>query len=275
MHVGAGVVVEVDGKAAEICLSLRVEAVLAGGEEYASLECYLDGLETVLVGGFLHGCLFAEFFFKLALLLVHAVSDERSGSCADSRADGTAYARAFAAADESAQTCAESGTAATADKAATAAVNIRYIDADSIAAHYNLAKDFKEAQLRQINKIDNAQRTRTSELQKLGNQIQQKINNNGYLSQESFQSDQETFNKKQTEAQNYLASLQREAEQEMIQQQIQLTDSIEAFIKDYNRKKGYDAILYKAAGVYFNPALDITNEVIDGLNKRYNKVAEN
>ena len=52
--------------------------------------------------------------------------------------------------------------AATADKAATAAVNIRYIDADSIAAHYNLAKDFKEAQLRQINKIDNAQRTRTS-----------------------------------------------------------------------------------------------------------------
>ncbi len=165
--------------------------------------------------------------------------------------------------------------AATADKAATAAVNIRYIDADSIAAHYNLAKDFKEAQLRQINKIDNAQRTRTSELQKLGNQIQQKINNNGYLSQESFQSDQETFNKKQTEAQNYLASLQREAEQEMIQQQIQLTDSIEAFIKDYNRKKGYDAILYKAAGVYFNPALDITNEVIDGLNKRYNKVAEN
>mgnify|MGYP001038812259 CR=1 FL=1 len=113
------------------------------------------------------------------------------------------------------------------------------------------------------------------ELQKLGNQIQQKINNNGYLSQESFQSDQETFNKKQAEAQNYLASLQREAEQEMIQQQIQLTDSIEAFIKDYNRKKGYDAILYKAAGVYFNPALDITNEVIDGLNKRYNKVAEN
>lgn len=169
----------------------------------------------------------------------------------------------------------EAAPAAATDKAATAAVNIRYIDADSIAAHYNLAKDFKEAQLRQINKIDNAQRTRTSELQKLGNQIQQKINNNGYLSQESFQSDQETFNKKQAEAQNYLASLQREAEQEMIQQQIQLTDSIEAFIKDYNRKKGYDAILYKAAGVYFNPALDITNEVIDGLNKRYNKVAEN
>lgn len=48
----------------------------------------------------------------------------------------------------------------------TISVNIRYIDADSIAAHYNLAKDFKEAQIRSFSKIDNAQRTRGAELQK-------------------------------------------------------------------------------------------------------------
>lgn len=155
-----------------------------------------------------------------------------------------------------------------------AMINIRYIDADSIAAHYNLAKDFKEAQMRQVSKIDNAQRSRGAEIQKLANQIQQKINSNGYLSQESFNSDQELLNKKNTEAQNYLASLQREAEQEMIQQQMQLNDSIEAFIKEYNKTRGYDAILYKAVGAYFNPALDITDEVIKGLNARYNKVAE-
>ena len=166
-----------------------------------------------------------------------------------------------------------SAPAATSDKA-VATINIRYIDADSIAAHYNLAKDFKEAQMRQVSKIDNAQRSRGAEIQKLANQIQQKINSNGYLSQESFNSDQELLNKKNTEAQNYLASLQREAEQEMIQQQMQLNDSIEAFIKEYNKTRGYDAILYKAVGVYFNPALDITDEVIKGLNARYNKVAE-
>ncbi|WP_290448224.1 OmpH family outer membrane protein [uncultured Muribaculum sp.] len=157
----------------------------------------------------------------------------------------------------------------------TSSINIRYIDADSIAAHYNLAKDFKEAQLRQISKMDNAQRTRGAEIQKLGNSIQQKINSNGYLSQESFNADQELLNKKQVEAQNYLASLQREAEQEMLQQQMQLTDSIESFIKEFNKTKGYDAILYKAAGVYFNPALDITDEVIKGLNARYVKSSAN
>ncbi len=78
----------------------------------------------------------------------------------------------------------------------------------------------------------------------------------------------------QQDAQNYLAKLQRDTEQELAQQQQQLTDSIESFIKDYNKTKGYDAILLKAAGVYFNPALDITDEVVKGLNARYNKVSE-
>ena len=69
-----------------------------------------------------------------------------------------------------------------------------------------------------------------------------------------------------------LATLERNAQQELLQQQMQLNDSIDSFIKDYNAKHGYDAILFKNAGVYFNPALDITNEVIEGLNARYNKV---
>ena len=181
---------------------------------------------------------------------------------------------AFVAVSCSSNDSADSNTTTSTANAAAAAglVNIRYIDADSIAAHYNLAKDFKEAQLRSFSKIDNAQRTRGAELQKLGNSIQQKMNSNGYLSQESYKADVDLFNKKQSDAETYLASLQREAEQEMLQQQMQLTDSIEAFIKEYNAKKKYDAILYKAAGVYFNPALDITDEVIKGLNARYNKI---
>ena len=51
-----------------------------------------------------------------------------------------------------------------------------------------------------------------------------------------------------------------------------MNDSIEAFIKEYNKTRGYDAILFKAATLYINPALDITNEVVEGLNARYNKV---
>ena len=102
----------------------------------------------------------------------------------------------------------QNATPASSEK--TGSLNIRYIDADSIAAHYNLAKDFSEAQLRSISKIDNAQRTRGAELQKLANSIQQKVNSNGYLSQASYEEDMKNLNKKQADAENYLASLQCE-----------------------------------------------------------------
>ena len=74
-------------------------------------------------------------------------------------------------------------------------------------------------------------------------------------------------------AQKQEQSLRRQANEEDVQWQKQLQDSINSFVIDYNKEKKYDAILYKAAGVYFNPSLDITNDVIEGLNARYNKVA--
>ena len=47
------------------------------------------------------------------------------------------------------------------------------------------------------------------------------------------------------------------------------SESINNFIAEYVKTHSYDAILYHAAGVYFNPALDITDEVVEGLNARY------
>ena len=49
----------------------------------------------------------------------------------------------------------------------------------------------------------------------------------------------------------------------------QRQESIHNFLVDYNAEHRYDAILLRAAGIYFNPALDITDEVIKGLNARY------
>lgn len=156
--------------------------------------------------------------------------------------------------------------------AASALLNIRYIDADSVSAHYNLAKDFKEISIRSISKLENATQSRQSEINRFGAQIEDKMRSNGYLSEASYNADVAKLQKMQQDAQNYLMNLQRTTEQEMAEQQQQLNDSIESFIKAYNAKKGYDAILYKAAGVYFNPSLDITAEIIEGLNARYNKV---
>ncbi|MDE7024291.1 MAG: OmpH family outer membrane protein [Paramuribaculum sp.] len=156
--------------------------------------------------------------------------------------------------------------------AVTTQINIRFINEDTISANYNLAKDFKEQAIREYSKLENARQARANEIQKFGSQIEQKMKSNGYLSEASYNADMAKFNKMQEDAQNYLANMQRNSEQQLAAQQQQLTDSINAFIKEYNATKKYDAILYRAAGVYFDPSLDITDEVLKGLNARYNKV---
>ena len=151
-------------------------------------------------------------------------------------------------------------------------LKIRYIDEDSIMANYNLAKDINEAMLRRQNQFDAAQKQRGNEISKFGNAMQQKYQNNQYLTEEAFNADQAKLQKMQADAENYLASLQQSIQNELNQSQIQLLDSIDNFMKDYAKKKGFDMVLRKSATLYIDEKYDVTNEVIEGLNKRYNKV---
>lgn len=155
---------------------------------------------------------------------------------------------------------------------ATAALNIRYIDLDSINANYNLVKDFNEINLRALNKLESAQRTKQQELQKRATEIENKARNNGYISQSTYEADLQRFQQQQRDAETYLGRLQEQAQQDAYDQSVALQDSLNNFITEYIKTHPYDAILYKAAGAYFNPALDITKEVVEGLNARYKKV---
>ena len=151
-------------------------------------------------------------------------------------------------------------------------LKIRYIDEDSIMANYNLAKDINEAMLRRQNQFDAAQKQRGNEISKFGNAMQQKYQNNQYLTEEAFNADQAKLQKMQADAENYLGNLQQSIQNELTQSQIQLLDSIDNFMKDYAKKKGFDMVLRKSATLFIDEKYDVTDEVIEGLNKRYNKV---
>ena len=151
-------------------------------------------------------------------------------------------------------------------------LKIRYIDEDSIMANYNLAKDINEAMLRRQNQFDAAQKQRSNEITKFGNAMQQKYQNNQYLTEEAFNADQAKLQKMQADAENYLANLQQSIQNELNQSQIQLLDSIDNFMKDYAKKKGFDMVLRKSATLFIDEKYDVTKEVVEGLNKRYNKV---
>lgn len=151
-------------------------------------------------------------------------------------------------------------------------IKIAYVDGDSLMNNYNFAKDVNEAMLRGQSKLDNAQRQKANELQRFYGEIDRKYKNNEYLTQESFNADQQKYQKMQGDAANYMSNLERSVQNELMMNTQQLTDSVNKYIAEYAKKNGYSIILRKEATWYIGNVDDVTNEVIKGLNERYNKV---
>ena len=120
-------------------LSLRVEAILAGGEQTTALEGYFYRLKTVLVGCFLYGSLLTQLLLQFFLLLVHLVADESACAGTDSRPYSTADARTFTAADKSAEACTYGSAAATSYKGAFSGLSHRR--ASTFAYEHPCGKD--------------------------------------------------------------------------------------------------------------------------------------
>lgn len=150
--------------------------------------------------------------------------------------------------------------------------NYRYVDLDTVLSRYNLAKDYNEEMLRMQTNLESEVKKHENSIQSFATSMQNKLQNNGYLSEASYKADQQQITDMQTKAQRAVSNLQNNFETAAIMAQKTVNDSIEAYIKEYNLQKGYDAIFFKAATLYINPALDITEEIVAGLNARYNKV---
>lgn len=150
--------------------------------------------------------------------------------------------------------------------------NYRYVDIDTVLSKYNLAKDYNEEMTRKQTQMENELKTHQTSLQNKANAIQQKMQNNGYTSEASYKADSDQLAAMQNNAQKKMGELETKFQNDAMKAQQTVQDSIDAFIKDYNATRGYDAILFKNATLYINPALDITDEVVEGLNARYNKV---
>ena len=147
---------------------------------------------------------------------------------------------------------------------------IAYINVDSLLSKYTYAKDLNE---KMINKQENARASINEKARQLKNEqddFQRKYQNNAFLSPERAQQEYQRLEKKAADLQEYAQRLENENLLEQQKMLMQMNDSINNFIKEYNADKRYEAIFNNASTLYINPAYDITNEVVELLNKRYN-----
>jgi outer membrane protein len=152
-------------------------------------------------------------------------------------------------------------------------LRIAYVEIDSLTAQYEFAK---EKSLELEKKSTNARNTiqsKSQQFERNAQAFQQKLQNNGFTSREQAEAAQANLQREQ----NNIMALQQRLESELANEQAKflqaLQDSLNNFLADYNKDKKYDMIVNKAAVLFADKRYDITNDVVNGMNKRYNKDA--
>ena len=92
-----------------------------------------------------------------------------------------------------------------------------------------------------------------------------------FATQERAQVEYENIMKKDQDLMQRSQAMIAEFEKESIEKSNEVTQNILNYIKEYNSSAKYDFILTKMGGnmLYANEALDITDEVVKGLNAKH------
>ena len=124
------------------------------------------------------------------------------------------------------------------------------------------------------NQLDALQKAQEDKIRNLQASFAQKEKNNVYATNpQQAQADQATYQNAMSAAQKAVANKQEEIAKILQENQKDLNDKINEFLKKYAKEKGYDMILNKAATFYIDPKYDVTSDVVEQLNKAYTKVA--
>jgi outer membrane protein len=151
---------------------------------------------------------------------------------------------------------------------------IAYLNVDSLLAHYTFAQEAQEKLMSKQEdarlKLNQNARTLQSEMA----DFQKKYENNAFLSAERAQSEYQRLQKKQADLEELENKLAQDIMMENQKLNLQLADSLTAFLEEFNADGRYQIILSNnakdnilmAAEIY-----DITSEIIDGMNARRKK----
>ena len=149
---------------------------------------------------------------------------------------------------------------------------IVYINTDSLLSNYNFSRDLNEKFLKKQEDSRTNFNFRAKRLEEEAVEFQHKLENNGFLTRQRAEEAQ----KKIIAKQQNLQKLERELTAKLMSEQNinnkRLFDSVTNYLKEYNATRNYSLILSTTAGgnvLFSKNGLDITQEIIDGLNARY------
>ncbi len=153
----------------------------------------------------------------------------------------------------------------------TDGVKIAYVELDTLMSQYQLYKDYSEVLTRKGNNIQKTLAQKQRALESHAAAVQKKYESNGFTTRDEVERAQASIQKEQNELAELADRLQNEFAMEQARINDEARDSIQSFLKRYNKTKKYDYVLVKAGDnlLIANPQFNITNDIVKGLNKRY------
>ena len=155
--------------------------------------------------------------------------------------------------------------------------DIVYIDLDRILMEYDMANDLRSVVETKVQNIEAEVTRRGKKLENDVKEFQEKMNK-GLMTRSVAEVQQQKLLKQEQDFNNYAAQKNQEIQEEQVVMMNQLGDAIKTFIDKYNEEKQYAMIITNNGGspvVTANPALNITDDVLAGLNDEYIKSKNN
>lgn len=155
---------------------------------------------------------------------------------------------------------------------ATKNVKIAFVDLDSLMARYQYYLDCSNMLEKKSESINRTLNNKGLALQKEMAEFQEKIQK-GTVTEEQALKMQTSLQNKQAQLQTLQQNLTEEFQVEQEKYNAALHDSLNNFLTSYNKTAGYTFILARSNDniLLADPQYDITDDVINGLNKRYKK----
>ena len=153
-------------------------------------------------------------------------------------------------------------------------LNIAYVELDSVLNNYAQYTEMKASLEKKSNDSRASLTAKMTNLQRAGAAFQQKLQNNQFTTREAAEAEQNRLMKMQQEVESLNATLTEQLMKEQQAAEEKLYNTIKEEIAKMNKEWGYDLILsnVKADNIlYAREGLDITQRVIDELNKSYKK----
>lgn len=159
----------------------------------------------------------------------------------------------------------------TAQEEETVGLKIAYVELDTLMSQYQLYKDYSEVLTRKGNNIQKTLAQKQRALESHAASVQKKYESNEFTTRDEVERAQASIEKEQRDLAELADRLQSEFAIEQNRINDEARDSIQSFLKRYNKSKKYDYVMIKAGDnlLIANPKYNITNDIVKGLNKRY------